>query len=281
MKPDLTKLHIAARELSRDEWADRLLDGAEGSRDDVPPMPDVDVQRLTNGLCGAKTILPATTWYRYFWSLLERHGITVPDDAQMLDVGCGWGRMLRMFLRDFPPEHLAGVDVDSRLIAASQETLPGGRFACIEPREPLPFRDHEFDLVINNSLFSHLAPPQHLHTLGQIARVTKPGGVVVSTTFSRRHLTILVGHRDLPGPWSSLGDPVEALERFDAGEFVFGRTREGQMAEYGLAIIPDVWLMEHWQGRLDVIAIDHQAPGQSVVLACKPTAKESVDPERC
>lgn len=270
VKPDMTTIHKTAAKLTREAWVTRLVDGATNSRNDVPPMPPEEVQKVTNGLSGQPTMSLAADWYIYFWTVLGAHQLTVSDPADILDVGCGWGRILRFFLRDAPIERLAGVDVDGRLVEACRETLPGARFESIEPRGRLPFEDDQFTLIINNSLFSHLSIPQHRHTLAEMVRVLRPGGVMVSTIIGRRHLLTYLSRGEPHSQWASLGDPKEALERFDAGEFVFGRTRDGRMAEYGLAVIPDSWLVRHWSELLDVVTIDHHAPGQSMVLASKP-----------
>jgi hypothetical protein len=74
-----------------------------------------------------------------------------------------------------------------------------------------------------------------------------------------------------PGPpWSQVEDPAALLASVDAGEFVFMQTRQGRMADYGMAVVPDAWIMKNWSSRLEVLDFDHEAPGQSLVLARKP-----------
>ncbi len=234
-------------------------------------MPPDDVQRLTNNEVGRQTMQGGADWYGSFCEILDKHGIELDESHRVLDVGVGWGRMLRFLLRDIPVENMAGIDVEPRLVEACHETLPGGTFALVEPRDPLPYADHSFDFVINNSLFSHLSPGQHLHTLEEIARVTRPGGHVVSTILGRRHvLRALINHPKPGRSWTNIEDPQAFLDSFDDGEFMFVPTRTGRMAEYGLAVVPDQWIRVHWPPHLEVIDFDHEAPGQSLVLARKP-----------
>ena len=48
---------------------------------------------------------------------------------------------------------------------------------------PLPGRDHEFDLVIAHSVFTHITESTVLHYLAQCARLLSPAGVLRSTWF--------------------------------------------------------------------------------------------------
>lgn len=267
----LDLVRTRARALSREAWADRLVETAEAPADDTPAMPPVEVQKLTNLQSGRQTMGGAADWYRAFSALLEANGIAIDEDRRLLDIGVGLGRMLRFLLHDLPIENMAGVEVNPALVAACQETLPGGEFVLIEPKDPLPFEDDSFDFVINNSLFSHLSPEQHMHTLDQITRVTRPGGYVISTVLSRRHVIKSLVENPTPGPpWSQVEDPAALLASFDAGEFVFMQTRQGRMADYGMAVVPDAWILNNWASRLEVLDFDHEAPGQSLVLARKP-----------
>jgi SAM-dependent methyltransferase len=268
---DLDFIRTRASGLSREAWADRLVETAEEPAHDTPAMPPVEVQKLTNLQSGRQTMSGAAGWYHAFSALLEANEVVIDKDHQLLDIGVGWGRMLRFLLHDLPVENMTGVEVSPALVAACKETLPGGEFVLIEPKDPLPFEDASFDFVINNSLFSHLSPEQHLHTLDQITRVTRPGGYVVSTVLSRRHVLKSLVENPTPGPpWSQVEDPAALLASVDAGEFVFMQTRQGRMADYGMAVVPDAWIMKNWSSRLEVLDFDHEAPGQSLVLARKP-----------
>jgi SAM-dependent methyltransferase len=268
---NLDQIRAEARKMSREAWADRLVEAADAGSDDTPAMPAIEIQKLTNMQFGRQTMSGAAGWYHSFSALLEANEVKLEEDHKLLDIGVGWGRMLRFLLHDLPIENMAGIEVNPPLVTACKETLPGGDFVMVEPKDALPYADNTFDFVINNSLFSHLSPEQHLHTLDEIARVTRPGGHVVSTVLSRRHVMHSLINNPTPGPpWSQVEDPAGLLADFDAGEFVFMQTRQGRMADYGMAVVPDEWIRKNWASRLEVLDFDHTAPGQSLVLARKP-----------
>lgn len=256
--------------MSAEAWAELLVQYSEQPSPKVPDLPSEDVQRITNSQVGRVTMQGGSDWYLSVRALLARAGVALEPDHTLLDVGVGWGRMLRFLLRDVPVENMAGVEVDPRLVKACDELLPGGRFALVEPRDPLPFADGEFDVVVNNSLFSHLSEAQHLHTLSEMVRVTRPGGHIISTVLTRRHvMRALIDNPNPTLPWSTVDDPAAFLKKVEAGEFCFIQTRKGMMAEYGLAIAPIGWIREHWGPGLEVIGFDDECPSQSLVLARK------------
>lgn len=267
---ELDQVHTHARTLSRKEWADLLIEHAEDPVDGVPPMPSEGVQRLTNNRCGRDTMSAGADWYHAVWALLEDNDISIQPSNNLMDVGVGWGRMQRFLLHDLPVGNLAGVDVNERLITACNELLPGGEFHMVEPRDPMPFAADSFDFVVNNSLFSHLSVEQHLHTLDQIVRVLRPGGYLVSTVLTRRHVVQALRANADGGMWSGVEDRAAMLAKVEAGEFFFHKTQQGRMAEYGRAVVPYAWMEKNWTSRVQLLAFDDECAGQSLVLARKP-----------
>jgi protoporphyrinogen oxidase/SAM-dependent methyltransferase len=102
----------------------------------------------------------------------------LPDDARILDVGCGDGFHLKL-LKDFghPGWTLEGIDVDERAVAAAKANGLSVRHAAIETAG-LP-RDR-FDLVLLIMTIEHVADPKAL--LASIRDLLKPGGRVVIVT---------------------------------------------------------------------------------------------------
>lgn len=99
--------------------------------------------------------------------------------ARVLDIGCGAGQELRPFAS--APRLAIGVDVSPEAGRAGRELFaaeePGSRTAFARARaEALPFPSHSFDVVI-----CRLALPytDNAQTLSEIARVLRPGGVLL------------------------------------------------------------------------------------------------------
>ena len=98
----------------------------------------------------------------------------IGQGKRVLDLGCRSGALTRHFLEG---NSVVGVDVDP---AALEKAASLG----IEPvqanvEEPLPFDDGSFDAVVVGELLEHLRFPDAL--VAEIARVLRPGGVVVGS----------------------------------------------------------------------------------------------------
>jgi len=106
-------------------------------------------------------------------------GKTWESFKQILDFGCGCGRMLLWL------EHLAGsaglhgVDIDERAINWSKDNLNFASFQTNQPLPPLSYGDGFFDLVFNHSVFTHIDEDYQDAWLAELRRVTKPGGFLV------------------------------------------------------------------------------------------------------
>lgn len=83
--------------------------------------------------------------------------------GRVLDVGCGDKPYRAMFAN--ASEYL-GIDV-----------AEGGADFVVAPYDPFPFENDAFDVVFATQVIEHVENLQH--TLGEIARVCRPGGLIV------------------------------------------------------------------------------------------------------
>jgi SAM-dependent methyltransferase len=107
------------------------------------------------------------------WAL-ERH---FPDAADLLEVGCGTGFVLRGFRDAFPDLRLVGGDYYAAGLPFARERLPGVELTQLDARE-LPFKD-EFDVVGAFDVIEHISDDERV--LSQIARALRPGGGLLLT----------------------------------------------------------------------------------------------------
>jgi len=98
---------------------------------------------------------------------------TLPDNATVLEAGCGTGQTLSLFCS----RHTAiGLDISRNALSMAKKnctaTIQGDIF-CI------PLKDRSCDLVYNSGVIEHFKEPRNRDAVSEMERVTKKGGSVV------------------------------------------------------------------------------------------------------
>ncbi|HWB11908.1 MAG TPA: class I SAM-dependent methyltransferase [Pirellulales bacterium] len=115
--------------------------------------------------------------YRYhprFWQetvrrFRDHYGL--PEDAAILDVGCGKGFMLHDFKELMPDATLAGIDISQY---AYDQAMPSVKPVCrVGCATRLPYADHSFDLVISINTIHNLPLEGCKQALREIERVSR------------------------------------------------------------------------------------------------------------
>ena len=254
----------------------------------IPPLPDEQTQRQTNGGVGDPIIERGFHVYQTIREHCAKLDRPLNNSSRILDFGCGWGRILRLFLRDAPPQHLYGVDTNESRLAFCRESIPGVRLALSSALPPLDLPSGHFDLIYLNSVFSHLSEESHLAWLAEFHRLLVPGGVLAATTWPRNFIKRCDAARHQPDSSRASVIPLAKfflpnkqpwLERYDAGEFCFSQDPAWQTdkvkewrKQYGSACIPEPYVQSHWAPdfRLRVYS-DHQQTGfgQNLIVATR------------
>jgi ubiquinone/menaquinone biosynthesis C-methylase UbiE len=100
---------------------------------------------------------------------------------RMLDVGCGTGRFTRFVRGAHPLLPVTGVDLSAPYVRkARRDARHGARLSYLVTNgERLPFADASFDIVSDVFLFHELPPRVRSTVACEIARVLRPGGLVI------------------------------------------------------------------------------------------------------
>lgn len=96
----------------------------------------------------------------------------------MLDFGCGLGRVLKPLMERAPYANLVGFDIDAAMLEGCRRLLDDGRLRLVSSSSELP--DQSFDLIFAISVFTHLNSSFD-HWLGEIDRLLRPGGLALLT----------------------------------------------------------------------------------------------------
>jgi SAM-dependent methyltransferase len=94
----------------------------------------------------------------------------------VLDVGCGVGLTDAVLQGRFGSLH--GVDVSGGAVAEAAAANPWAEYASYDGRS-LPFDDDRFDLAFAICVLHHVDPPDRPAFTEEVARVVRPGGLVV------------------------------------------------------------------------------------------------------
>ena len=111
----------------------------------------------------------------------------LPEDAGILDVGCGPGRLWTENLDRLAEGWIITLaDASPGMVAEVEASLGAdGRFGFrVADVQQLPFGDERFDAVVANHMLYHV--PNRPRALSEISRVLRPDGPLYATTNSRQ-----------------------------------------------------------------------------------------------
>jgi SAM-dependent methyltransferase len=101
----------------------------------------------------------------------------LPDNARVLDVGCGKGFMLHDFKELMPGLTVAGIDISEYAIQNAKETVKP--FLRVGNARSLPYADRSFDLVCAINTIHNLPLEECKQSLREIQRVSRAHAFVM------------------------------------------------------------------------------------------------------
>ena len=106
-------------------------------------------------------------------SLLHEFMGRLPENASVLDAGCGAGIPIsRMLSERF---QVTGVDFSEAQVELARKNVPQARFLC-EDMTKLGFPDNTFDGITSYYAIIHIPREEHQALLENFHRMLKPGG---------------------------------------------------------------------------------------------------------
>jgi SAM-dependent methyltransferase len=148
-------------------------------------------------------------WYWWFVARRDAAARTLRDYAptdrplRILDAGCGTGGMLDLY-RTWPDAEITGLDFSPDALRFSHnrghQRLVGGDLTL------LPFRTSSFDVVTALDVIEHVEADSR--ALAEIARVLRPGGILVATVPAYQFL------------WGPHDEALHHMRRYNSRQFV-------------------------------------------------------------
>lgn len=178
----------------------KRLESLKGHSYFISDNPDLIPTRTLMQTEGVTTLEEWFTWADE-WAILLRIYGDVNGKSQILEIGCGLGRIAfplryllttgtyhgfeicrfkidflqKEFTKAFPKFHFKWVDIHNTYYNP-QGTLQAQTFQ-------FPYADNQFDLVFAASVFTHMLPPIAENYFRETARVLKPKGRAVFSFF--------------------------------------------------------------------------------------------------
>lgn len=112
---------------------------------------------------------------------LAMAGIDCAQIVDVLDFGCGCGRLLAGWLVLRTPMRLHGCDYNPELVHWCNANLPGVSVTENQLGKPLPYPAKTFDLVYLISVITHLTLREQQKLVSEFRRIVRPGGYVYVT----------------------------------------------------------------------------------------------------
>jgi len=185
---------------------------------------------------------------------------------RVLDLPCGYGRVMRFLRKTFPAAELTACDLDRNGVAFCAQTFGAVPVPSSVNPEDIPLVPG-FDLIWCGSLLTHLPEAEGARFLARFHTLLRPGGLAVITTHGRHGRKEMTSGRNLYGMTpAQIARISESFQTTGRGYVDYA----GQTG-YGLCLYQPAYLVAHhfqhpgwrlisyleagWDGRQDVICL--------------------------
>lgn len=123
-------------------------------------------------------------WFPWLYRMSEIH-----DGMRIMEIGCGNGALWTENMDRIPASvHITLSDISEGMLRDARKTVQGDNrftFRCFDAKK-IPFKDKSFDIVFANHMLFYCDDISRV--IKECKRVLKPGGKLICSTYSRRHM---------------------------------------------------------------------------------------------
>jgi SAM-dependent methyltransferase len=255
-------LHTAIRHVTDEQWHDMLRRSVSSPEVDgirLPGFPPTHVQEGTVNAAGVNAIDEANGFYLDVRGHADSLGAPVNPLSRLLDFGCGWGRILRFFVRDIPDEQLVGADIRPAFVDYCVKTGVPGNFSVIDVAGRLPYGDGEFTHIVSYSVFTHLPWETAEHRLAELARVAAPGCLFFLTVRPPRLLDHIAHGTEAKNDrervlFEFAGEARAQLQRLPETGYAYLATNPDTKSTYGTAVYTEDFIRKNWAKHFSLVS---------------------------
>ena len=115
-------------------------------------------------------------------ALIQKSLICPIDKPQLLDLGCGCARVLRHYFQSEESYEYVGTDINEKAIQWNRKNLfEYAKWDINQSKPPLDYPEGQFDIVLANSLFTHLDEEYQDLWLKEVGRILSKDGIAILT----------------------------------------------------------------------------------------------------
>jgi SAM-dependent methyltransferase len=144
---------------------------------------------------------------------LERNGTPIGGLKDILDFGCGCGRVIR-YWNGFADTRICGTDISEYLIETCQRCVPFASISKNSMVAMLDYANQSFDLVYAFSVFTHLDINAQKAWRDELRRILRPRGILLLTVHGNAYTGRLTGKEQED---FNSGRPVVRLGQYPGG----------------------------------------------------------------
>ena len=149
---------------------------------DFPVPPNSSMRKTTASGSIRKYFTSGIECYVPIVVMAEKYGLNLRDgNLNILDFGCGVGRVLLQFTRNYSNNNYYACDIDDTSINFIKRNYKNVKSYANDHTPPLDYRDSSFDLIYSISIFSHLNLEDQDAWLAELSRVVNKDGYLFLT----------------------------------------------------------------------------------------------------
>jgi len=111
---------------------------------------------------------------------LEEFASLLPENAHILDVGCGAGIPTAKFLTKKGIK-VTGIDLSDKMLSLARVNVTNAEFIKMDMNE-LEFKENSFDGIISVYTLFHVPKKNHIQIFKKFFEILKPGGILLINT---------------------------------------------------------------------------------------------------
>ena len=196
------------------------------------------------------------------------------DFTRLLDFGCGPGRYIRHLGPLAETTEIHGVDIDPQPIEWLRENVAYGQFEVIPHEPPTAYPDGHFDLILNHSVFTHLPAALQDAWMGELQRITAPGGVLLLSIHSTPQFNQVI--HDIEQDGGNVARQRATLEQdgvlFIADDHFIGSTHPDF---YHTTFHTPWYVFEHWTRWFELVAYVPQGSDTQDLIVMRRRAEDA------